>query len=87
MIRLFQCDCCGCCCRRIGNSPLYAELDRGDGVCKYLDGNLCSIYETRPLWCRVDECYELIFKDKMTRKEYEQANYEACKILKNIKEE
>lgn len=51
---MFKCDCCGACCRHLNLSALYAELDRGDGTCKYLSGNLCSIYEKRPLLCRVD---------------------------------
>ena len=42
---MFKCDCCGCCCRNLQLSDLYSELDRGDGTCKYLVGNLCSIYE------------------------------------------
>jgi len=40
---MFQCDRCGCCCRNLHKSEIYAELDRGDGVCKYLLGNLCTI--------------------------------------------
>jgi Fe-S-cluster containining protein len=35
------------------------ELNRGDGVCKYLINNLCSIYEKRPYFCNS----ELLFKD------------------------
>ena len=54
---MFKCDKCGECCRHLNESDLYIELDRGDGVCKYLDGNLCSIYENRPLHCRIDESY------------------------------
>lgn len=46
---MFECDSCGLCCMNIYKSEIYSELDRGDGVCKYLSGNLCSIYENRPL--------------------------------------
>ncbi|MFR5081293.1 MAG: YkgJ family cysteine cluster protein [Anaerobutyricum hallii] len=49
---------------------LYKELDRGDGTCKYLQGNLCTIYTERPLLCRIDECYEKFFKDQMTLEQY-----------------
>jgi len=63
-------------------SPLYKELDRGDGICRYLDGNLCSIYQTRPLICRIDECYDLYFKDKITKQEFYELNYQMCKKLK-----
>lgn len=79
---MFNCDKCGQCCRNVGKSEIYRELDRGDGICKYLDGNLCSIYATRPLLCRVDEGYEAFFKNKMTKEEYYKMNYEACRMLK-----
>lgn len=79
---MFLCDQCGQCCRQVNLSSLYQELDRGDGVCKYLDGNLCSIYETRPLLCRVDESYEIFFKETMNQDEYYRLNYAACSKLK-----
>jgi len=65
---------------------LYAELDRGDGVCRYLSGNLCSIYAERPLLCRVDECYEVFFKQYMELKEYYYLNEKECKKLKKLEE-
>ena len=67
---MFQCNKCGCCCRSLQLSPDYADLDRGDGVCIYLVDNLCSIYDTRPLKCRVDECYEVLFKGIMSKEDY-----------------
>lgn len=82
----FQCDKCGECCRNLDKSNIYADLDRGDGVCKYLEGNLCSVYEIRPKICRVDECYEDIFCQIMTREKYYQLNYESCQLLKGKKE-
>ncbi len=78
----FVCDKCGMCCRNLRLSALYAELDDGTGVCKYLKGNLCSIYEKRPLLCRVDECYELFFKSTMSKDEFYKLNYNVCKHLK-----
>lgn len=79
---MFKCDCCGCCCRNIDKSELYSNLDRGDGQCKYLIGNLCSIYDNRPLFCRIDKCYDLFFKDIMSIDEYYRLNMEVCKKLK-----
>lgn len=79
---MFHCDKCGACCRNLSYSPLYKELDRGDGICKYLNGNLCSIYDKRPLVCRVDDSYNVLFKDKLSLEEYYQLNYEACIKLK-----
>lgn len=84
---MFICDMCGNCCRNLKHSDLYQELDRGDGICKYLDGNKCSIYADRPLLCRVDESYEKIFKGKISRDEYYQLNYESCNRLKEKKED
>lgn len=84
---MFTCDRCGECCRHLERSSIYAELNRGDGVCKYLTGNRCSIYEDRPLLCRVDECYEVYFSKQYTYEEYEKLNYEACNLLKKEKEE
>ena len=82
---MFPCDKCGACCRNLHLSPLYTELDRGDGVCKYLSENLCSIYESRPLLCRVDESYEKFFKEVMSIEEYYRINLDVCKKLKNTK--
>ena len=55
---MFRCNKCGECCRNLQGISIYADLDRGDGICKYLKGNLCSIYNERPLLCRIDDCYE-----------------------------
>ena len=79
---MFKCDKCGCCCRHLDRSELYKELDRGDGICRYLEGNICSIYETRPVLCRVDLSYDLYFKDYMDQGQYYRLNKEACKKLK-----
>lgn len=79
---MFKCDQCGECCRNLDKSVLYKNLDRGDGTCRYLQGNLCSIYESRPLMCRVDESYDTFFKYTMKLEEYYELNYEGCRILK-----
>ncbi len=79
---MFKCDKCGQCCRNLDKSDIYRELHNGDGICIYLDGNLCSIYENRPLLCRIDESYEVYFKDKMSLNEYYEANYKICRKLK-----
>lgn len=79
---MFNCDRCGICCRSLDKSELYKFLDRGDGVCRYLNGNLCSIYNQRPLICNVDACYNLYYKNTMTLEEFYNLNYQACKKLK-----
>ena len=80
---MFECNKCGLCCRNLKRSDIYKELDRGDGICKYLDGNLCSVYDDRPLLCRVDESYDLLFLDKLSKEEYYELNYKACKELQD----
>ena len=79
---MFSCDRCGACCRHLERSDLYKDLDRGDGTCKHLFNNLCTIYDERPLKCRVDDSYHQIFKDQMSLDEFYRMNYEACASLK-----
>ena len=47
---MFECDCCGLCCMNITKNYMYTDLDRGDGICKYLNlkSKLCEIYDHRP---------------------------------------
>jgi Fe-S-cluster containining protein len=61
----------------------YKDLDRGDGVCKFLNENLCSIYEQRPLLCRVDESWEKIFSSKMSREDFYELNLKDFNALVN----
>jgi len=84
---MFVCDKCGLCCMSVGDSEIYAELNRGDGVCRFLDTKtrLCIIYNKRPVLCNVDKTYELFFKSKMTLSEYYKLNYESCKKMKTEK--
>lgn len=79
---MFQCKMCGRCCRNLDKSDLYNFLNRGDGVCKFLRDNECSIYDERPIICRVDDSYEMFFKDKLSIDEYYQLNYEGCIAIK-----
>lgn len=65
---MFLCDKCGLCCRNLNLSEIYADLDRGDGTCKYLQGNLCSIYEKRPLKCRTMKAIMSTFSQFDTRR-------------------
>lgn len=84
---MFKCDKCGECCRNLDKSPIYNELHDGDGVCRFLKGNECSIYNERPIICRVDEGYDAFFEDEMSYDEYLRVTYECCKILRQKKEE
>ncbi|NMF07954.1 YkgJ family cysteine cluster protein [Clostridium beijerinckii] len=80
---MFKCYKCGLCCCNIRNNILYKELDDGEGICIHYnkESKLCSIYNERPVICRVDEYYELYFRNLMTIEEYYKLNYEACEKL------
>lgn len=82
---MFKCDKCGECCRNLHKSSIYNDLHNGDGVCRYLEGDCCSIYEDRPLVCRVDEYFNVIFKGKLSYRDYIQLNYKYCNELKNLR--
>ncbi len=79
---MFECDKCGLCCAHIGGVELYKDLDRGDGVCKFLKENLCSIYNHRPILCRIDESWKIYFSTEMTLERYYEINCQGCKKLK-----
>lgn len=51
----FPCSQCGTCCRSLKNNLLLETLDRGDGICRYLDDatSHCRIYDKRPEYCNV----------------------------------
>ena len=75
---------CGECCRHINLIPELTEFDNGSGVCIYLQGNLCSIYENRPDICNVDVMYEKKFKTKYTKEEFYKVNQDACKEIMKL---
>ncbi len=81
---MFKCDCCGLCCMNLAESDLYADLDRGDGICKYFieETKLCSIYLSRPDKCNIDKMYEIYFRNYVSLEEYYHMNYESCSLLK-----
>lgn len=57
-----------------------------DGVCIYLDKNtnLCTIYDNRPLICRVDDIYDAGYYNNLSRSEYYKMNHECCEELKKL---
>lgn len=77
----FNCDKCGLCCQLIANIPQLAAYDRGDGVCRYLHNNLCTIYESRPEICNADLMYSH-FSNKFSRQEYDELLERSCKLIK-----
>ena len=84
---MFKCEHCACCCRNLNKSQIYDFLNRGDGVCRYLKGKDCTIYENRPLLCRIDESYNMFFKDKISLEKFYSLNKQICKKLKEEEED
>ena len=79
----FPCTACGKCCRHVGMSEETSYLSRGDGVCRHFDEqtNLCMIYETRPLVCRVEDYYHKHLFDVYTWDEFVRINLVVCEKL------
>lgn len=80
---MFPCDCCGACCKNLHKSDLYKNLHLGDGICIYLSDNKCSIYDERPLLCRIDEAYNEYFSSAMSKNKYYELNILECEKLKS----
>lgn len=87
----FPCTSCGACCRHVreavGSDVRF--LDKGsayyfpygwdeDGVCEKLGGNLCTIYETRPVLCSIDKFGDM---EGIDRGEFHKINIAACNAL------
>ncbi|PJG83341.1 YkgJ family cysteine cluster protein [Caviibacterium pharyngocola] len=83
MHKTFPCTACGKCCQRVNNSEQTAFLDRGDGVCKHFDmeTKLCSIYETRPLVCRVEDYYKAHLAHLYSWDDFVEMNIQICNRL------
>jgi hypothetical protein len=79
----FPCTQCGKCCRNVHLSDLTSWLDRGDGICKYLNStvNSCSIYESRPDICQIEKQYKNYYAKKYTWAEFTKLNLEVCEKL------
>lgn len=65
----FPCIKCSLCCKRVNIVEELSCLDIGDGTCKYLKDNLCTIYENRPIVCNSEKVYSKYFSH-LTKKEY-----------------
>lgn len=84
MMDTFPCTKCGACCKSIEGIDFLKEYNK-DGICTQLVNNICNIYEERPLLCRIDEAYDHIFFEYMSKEEYYQSNAKACNILQEKK--
>ena len=84
----FPCTGCGCCCKVIDwaddiivrddpTHPYYFPYTHKEGVCEMLIDNKCSVYESRPIICRIEDsmpkgCDKIAYYNK---------NIEACHHL------
>lgn len=82
---MFYCSRCGLCCKHIDKIPQLSEYHDGDGVCRYLVDNKCSIYESRPDICNVDYVYKTFFSEIYSLQEFYELNYYVCNELKSDK--
>lgn len=74
----FPCSSCGACCKSVkGLMP----TKKGTTECIHLIDNQCSIYEDRPLLCRIDEGFEKLSKHFANKKEYYKENAKKCNEL------
>lgn len=76
----FPCTSCGACCSSIEWIEFLSEYNI-NGQCSKLVENKCTMYESRPLLCRIDESYEQIFSTLMTKEEFYMQNALACNAL------
>lgn len=78
---MFPCTKCGACCRKADRLPdaLKQHLSiNEDGSCGFLlDDGMCSIYEDRPLFCRIED----IVPKSMGLKEWHKLNASMCNAL------
>ena len=84
-IPTFTCSKCGSCCTHLKVfHGVYEALDRGDGICLYFneEARLCTIYDSRPAICRIEEGYQ--FFSPMDWSEYITKIQNACKCLQEL---
>lgn len=79
----YPCTKCGLCCKNLKGITELDFLHNGNGVCKFYDEiKACTIYEERPLHCRIDEgFYKLFINSGLTLQEYYKKNAEICNQL------
>jgi len=63
-----------------------AFLDRGDGVCRHLDEqqHLCTIYDERPLVCRVEDYYLKNLSSVVSWEAFVELNVQICDELQRL---
>ncbi|MGI9280371.1 MAG: YkgJ family cysteine cluster protein [Endozoicomonas sp.] len=78
----FPCTRCGLCCKNIKHIEPLSRMHNGDGVCVHYSPEIgCAIYDKRPIHCRIDEGYEILFSQIVEKHEYYQKNADVCNQL------
>jgi Fe-S-cluster containining protein len=82
----FPCTGCGLCCQNISEIEELKEFDLGNGVCRYYNQltKECSIYQDRPLVCRVDKMYSKNYSKEYSKEEFYQLNAKICNYLQDM---
>jgi Fe-S-cluster containining protein len=82
-----NCESCGAqCCRNWNLQRFDPSIVDENGVCIYLnqETNLCTIYNNRPVFCRVYEYYWQVKSNEMSLEEYLRKSKVGCKVLQNM---
>jgi len=80
---IFPCSACGLCCQNISSVNELKDFDLGNGVCIHFDSinNSCTIYEDRPNICKVDEMFQIKYKQYFTKEAFYMENAKVCNAL------
>ena len=80
---MFPCTSCGLCCQNISEVKELEGYALASGVCVYFDpiSHECTVYESRPDACRIDEMFERKYFEHFTKVAYYEANATVCNAL------
>jgi Fe-S-cluster containining protein len=81
---VFICEKCGECCRHI-EQFIQIWPHQHNGICNFLQENVCSIYEARPDFCSFQRGYNKYCKNYMTETEYYAKTIYYCEQLRKEK--
>ena len=82
--KVFECNQCGECCRCLNHIDQLQEYNLGNGVCKFLENNKCSIYNERQNICRGEYLYYMYYEG-MDVDEYYHMLHHYCDLIRGGK--
>jgi Fe-S-cluster containining protein len=79
----FVCVKCGECCRHI---EMFIETwpYQHNGICNFLEGDICIIYNSRPDFCDYKRAYKY-FEEYLTETEYREMVISFCEKFRQMK--